>query len=111
MRGFHTKGNCQQETREIEFMKYNPIERRSEDRKIINRYYTVEFLINDLKLVYQFKIWDISSKGMSLLVREDSDLLNYLKVGDRLHLRYHTADSSKPIEYLKDGDQAHQQRC
>jgi len=32
-------------------MKYNPIERRSEDRKIVNKYYTVEFLINDLKLV------------------------------------------------------------
>jgi len=81
-------------------MKYNPIERRSEDRKIVNKYYTVEFLINDLKLVCQFKIWDISSKGISLLVREDSDILNYLKVGDRLNLKYHTTDSSRPIEYL-----------
>jgi len=81
-------------------MKYNPIERRSEDRKIINKYYTVEFLINDVKLVYRFKIWDISSKGICLLVKEDSDILNYLKVGDRLNLKYHTSNSSKPIEYL-----------
>jgi hypothetical protein len=81
-------------------MKYNPIERRSEDRKIVNKYYTVEFLIHDLKLVYRFKIWDISPKGIRLLVREDSDILNYLKVGDRLNLKHHTTDSSRPIEYL-----------
>lgn len=84
MRGFPTKANCQQETGEIEFMKHNPIERRSEDRKIINKYYTIEFLINDLKLVYQFKIWDTSSRGISLLVREDSDILNYLKGGRQI---------------------------
>lgn len=65
-------------------MKHNPIERRSEDRKIINKYYTIEFLINDLKLVYQFKIWDTSSRGISLLVREDSDILNYLKGGRQI---------------------------
>jgi hypothetical protein len=81
-------------------MKYNPIERRSEDRKIVNKYYTVEFLIHDLKLVYRFKIWDISPKGIRLLVREDSDILNYLKVGDRLNLKHHTTDSSRHIEYL-----------
>ena len=63
----------------------NPIERRSEDRRIVNKYYTVEFLVNDIKLEYRFKIWDISSNGISLLVDEDSDLLNYLKVGDILY--------------------------
>lgn len=85
----------------MDVVKENPIEQRSEDRRIINKYYTVEFLINELKLVYKFKIWDINSKGISLLVNEDSDLLNYLKAGDILHLRYHTSDSSKPIDYLK----------
>lgn len=82
-------------------MQENPIERRSETRRIVNKFYTVELVIGDLKFTYKFKIWDISSKGISLLVREDSDLLNYLKVGDILHLKYHTTGSSKPIDYLK----------
>ena len=34
-------------------------------------------------------------------MKEDSDLLNHLKVGDILNLKYYTTDSSKPIEFLK----------
>jgi len=83
------------------FTKDNPIERRSEDRRIVNKFYTVELLIHEVKFEYRFRIWDITSKGISLLINEDSDMLNYLKVGDILHLRYHTGDSSKPIGYLK----------
>lgn len=79
----------------------NPVERRSEDRRIVNKYYTVEFLVNDIRLEYRFKIWDISSHGISLLVDEDSDLLNYLKVGDVIYLRYHTDKSLKPVDYVK----------
>jgi hypothetical protein len=81
--------------------KDNPIERRSEDRRIVNKFYTVELFIHEVKFMYRFRIWDITSKGISLLINEDSDLLNYLKVGDMLHLRYHTSDSKKPIGYLK----------
>jgi len=36
-----------------------------------------------------------------VLVKEDSDLLKHLRVGDILDLKYYTTDSSKPIEYLK----------
>jgi len=79
----------------------NPPERRSEPRSIIDRYYSVEFSIRDSAYVYQFKIWDISPKGICVLVKEDSDLLNHLKVGDILDLKYYTTDSSKPTEYLK----------
>ena len=78
-----------------------PTERRSEPRSIIDRYYSVEFSIRDSAYVYQFKIWDISPKGICVLVKEDSDLLNHLKVGDILDLKYYTTDSSKPTEYLK----------
>jgi hypothetical protein len=46
-------------------------------------------------------MWDISPKGICVLVKEDSDLLNHLKVGDILDLKYYTTDSSRPIEYLK----------
>ena len=55
-------------------------ERRSEPRRIIDQYYSVEFLVEDLEFAYQFKIWNKSSKGISVLVKEDSDLLNHIKV-------------------------------
>jgi hypothetical protein len=40
-------------------------------------------------------------KEKRVLVKEDSNLLNYLKVGDILNLKYYTTDLSSPIEYLK----------
>jgi len=82
-------------------MATNLKERRSEPRSVIDRYYSVEFSISDCAFVYQFKIWDMSSKGICVLVKEDSDLLNQLKVGEILNLKYYTTDSSKPIEFLK----------
>ena len=76
-------------------------ERRSEPRSIIDRYYSVEFSLSGCSFVYQFRIWNISSKGICVLVKEDSDLLNHVKVGDILNLKYYTTDSSRPIEFLK----------
>ncbi len=56
------------------------------------------------------KIWDISSKGICVLVKEDSNLLNYLKVGSVSELKYYTNNTYKPIEYLKTKDQAYHER-
>jgi len=81
-------------------MKDYLIERRFADRKIVNKYYTVEMVIHDITFAYRFKVWDISPEGISLLVNEDSDLLKYLKVGNTLNLKYHTADLSKPAACL-----------
>ena len=82
-------------------MKDDFTEKRSEPRSIIDQYHSVEFSLHDCAFTYQFKIWDISTKGICVLVKEDSDLLNHLKVGDILDLKYYTTDSSKPTEYLK----------
>ena len=77
------------------------MERRSEPRSIIDQYYSVEFSLSGCSFVYQFKIWNISSKGICVLVKEDSDLLNHVKVGDILNLKYYPADSSQPGELLE----------
>ena len=77
------------------------MEKRSRPRSIIDQYYSVEFSVNGSAFVYQFKIWDMSSKGICVLVKEDSGLLNRLKAGDILNLKYYTTDSSRPIEYLE----------
>jgi len=67
----------------------------------MDRYHSVEFSLSGSAFVYQFKIWDLSSKGICVLVKEDSDLLNHLNVGDIFNLKYYKNDSSQLIEYLR----------
>jgi len=94
-------GGIQVETIKGQFMEDSFMERRSKPRSIIDQYHSVEFSISESAFAYQFKIWDISPKGTCVLVMEDSGLLNRLKVGDILNLKYYTADSSRPIDYLE----------
>ena len=77
------------------------MERRSEPRSIVDKYYSVEFSLRDCAYVYQFKIWNLSSKGICVLVKEDSELLKHVKVGDVVKLKYYATNSLKPIEFLK----------
>ncbi len=77
------------------------VEKRSEPRKIEDKYYSVEFSLPDLDFSYQFKIWNMSSKGVCVVVKEDSDLLNHVKVGQILDLKYSTTDASHPVENQK----------
>jgi hypothetical protein len=76
-------------------------ERRYQPIKQVDQYYSVEFSLSGCAFVYQFKIRKVSLKEICVLVREDSDLLNYLKVGDILNLKYYTTNSFRPVEYLK----------
>jgi len=76
-------------------------EKRSESRTEKDQYYSVEFSIKGVEFSYQFKIWNVSSKGMCVLVKEDSDILNHLKVGDIINMKYYQDNSVRPTEYLK----------
>jgi hypothetical protein len=76
-------------------------EKRSEPRTELEEYHSVEFKIADLGSLYQFKVWNISSKGMCLLVREDSDVLKHIEVGDVMDMKCYRTDSSLPPENLK----------
>ena len=79
-------------------MEDNFIERRFEPGNIIDQYYSVEFSVKDTAFLYQFKIWNISPEGVCVLVREDSDLLNHIKVGDIFDLKYCKTASSQYAE-------------
>lgn len=76
-------------------------EKRSEERKHIDQYYSVEFPVKDLGRVYQFKIWDLSSKGMCILVKDDSKVLGHLKVGEVVKMKYYHADTLSPVEHVE----------
>lgn len=77
------------------------LERRSESRDPSDQYYSVQFSKQELEAVYQFKIRNISTKGMCILVREDSDVMNHLRVGDILDMQFHPSDKTNPIEHSK----------
>jgi len=78
----------------------NLVERRSETRKQVDQYYTVEFLNDGLDGTHLLKIWNRSPKSMCLLVKENSDILPRLKVGDTLKMICYPRDSLYPRVYL-----------
>ncbi|MBW2265705.1 MAG: hypothetical protein JRF28_05985 [Deltaproteobacteria bacterium] len=77
------------------------LEKRSEPRTELEKYHSVEFKVSEMASLYQFKIWNMSSRGMCLLVREDSEILNDLKVDSVFNMKYYTTDFSQPPEKLK----------
>jgi hypothetical protein len=79
----------------------HPIERRSEPRKLTDRFYSVQFTIEGLGYIYQFKLRDISTKGICILVKGDSKLLNHIQVGNIVDMKYHPTEITEAIEQLK----------
>ncbi len=73
-------------------------ERRSETRAADFRYYSVQFRTEGLDSFYQFKLWNISPKGMCILVKEDSEVLQHLNVGDHIEMTYFLTDSQGAFE-------------
>jgi hypothetical protein len=76
-------------------------EKRSEPRAILDKYYSVQFRLNSVGPNYLFKLRDISSKGLCILVKEDSVVLKHLKVDDILTMEYKPpglTDSSKTLK-------------
>ena len=73
--------------------------RRSQRQE--DNFYSVELLIQELKMLYQFKIWNSSSEPMFILVKEDSSLLDQLKVGTVFKSKYYSTDSLCPTVDLE----------
>ena len=79
----------------------NPLaERRSEPRKKSGKYYSAEFAIEGLDLAYQFKIMNLASSSMAVLVKENSDILNRINVGDTLDVKYYSGEPYSSFENL-----------
>lgn len=77
------------------------IRRSSAYTKPRDQFYSVEFSIRGIGVPYQFKIWDIFSPFMCVLVKEYSAIMSRLKVGDTLNMKYYSADSGYRPECLK----------
>jgi hypothetical protein len=79
----------------------NSQEKRYETRTVLDQYYSVEFRLKDIASTYQFKLRDISSKGLGVLVPKESEVLKYLKVGDMLDMKYLAPESAGLSQSLK----------
>jgi hypothetical protein len=64
-------------------------------------YYSAEFVLDGLEIPYQFKIWEKRQRGVSVLVKESSNILQLLKVGDTLNVKYYSMRSAYPSEGQK----------
>ena len=61
-----------------------------------NHFHSVEFHVDGLRLLYQSRIWSSGSEPMFTLVREDSDILNRIQVGDILNTKFYLSDGYCP---------------
>ena len=76
-------------------------ERRSQNRTLPERFYSVDFLLKATGNVHQFKLRDLSSQGLGILVKEDSEVLQYLKVDQELDMQYNPPRGAGPAEIFK----------
>ena len=76
-------------------------EKRSEPRLIADQYCCVEFSISKGEPNYLFEIRDMSSSGMCIIVKEGSDVLNHLKVGDIIDMKYYHPKKAERPESIR----------
>jgi hypothetical protein len=69
--------------------------------KDLDQYYCVEIFIPELEVIYQCKIWETHPDSLLILIKEDSDLLNRIKPGDRIKLKYYSWDPAHRYQDLE----------
>jgi hypothetical protein len=65
-----------------------------------DRYHCVEFSIEGLECAHQFRLWNLEPTSAFVLVKQNSDLLTRLRVGDVMKMKYYTKDSLPKMEYM-----------
>ena len=70
-------------------------------KSFLERYCSVEFSIRNLDFSYQFKIWDVDSNSIHIVIKDDSDILNWLKVGSRLESKFYSNENSTSVNELE----------
>ena len=74
---------------------------KEESKTILDKYYSVQFSLSRMDPAYLFKLRDISSNGLCILVKQDSTVFRQLKEGDVLDMEYNPKQSSAPIKIFK----------
>ena len=69
-------------------------EKRSERRHDAKDYYRAEIRLLGVP-IYEVKLKNLSSKGACFLVKDNSSLLNYIRVGESVKVKYFLEDRSE----------------
>ena len=64
------------------------------------KYSSVEFSIQGLEYLHQFPIWNSEPASMFVLVKEDSEIVGRLKVGDVVKMKYYTDNTVCPTKFV-----------
>jgi hypothetical protein len=65
-----------------------------------SQYHSVEFSVDGLYYLYQFKIQNLTESSIGVLIRENSEIMCLLKVGDIIKMKYYPKDFFIPAELL-----------
>ncbi len=74
---------------------------RTESRLLADNFSRVEFKPNRLSMTYQFKLRDISPRGIGILVNEMSKVIETTHVGDVLDMHYYPKKKMAPPVSMK----------
>jgi hypothetical protein len=81
-------------------VKNSMAERHCGSGRWCERYHCVELSIEGLECTHQFRLWNSDPASAFVLVKQNSDLLTRLKVGDMMKMKYYTKDSLPKTEYM-----------
>jgi len=64
------------------------------------KYYSVEFSVNGSYFAHQFKLRNLTTSSIGVLVNENSEIVDLLRVGDVVKMKYYPKDSFLPPDLL-----------
>jgi hypothetical protein len=65
-----------------------------------DNFYSVEIQVEKSEFMYQFKIWKVPTSPNFVLVKEGSEIINWIHPGDILSMTYYSDDLAKPKQQL-----------
>jgi hypothetical protein len=75
---------------------------RPKDQIVANNYHSVEMKPAKALPIYQFKLYPRSNlNGAFVLIQKNSEILNYLKPGEKIDMKYHPQNTNIPIGHFK----------
>ncbi len=85
----------------MEMVEKKTADNRSELRTVLDQFRSVEFSISKRDPIFQFRVRDISPSGMGILINSESKVLNYLKVGLVLQMKFNPENPNGSPEKMK----------
>jgi hypothetical protein len=64
-------------------------------------YCSVEFSVDGADHLRQFRLWNMKPEVMCVLIKESSEVVECLKVGDTMKMKYYSEDALQSPQYLE----------